>query len=295
MHWGRQYGSMIIGRCVDTLASRDEAKKAPGKPASSAGGRSSVQSVVHALDIFDYLASSGGEAGVTELAQSLHIHKSTASRLLATLNARGYVSRNPQSGKYSLGMHLVELSRVKLDQIDLRQLARPYLEDLVSSTGETAHMAVLDRGKVVYIDKVDTLQTLGMRSRIGYRIAAHCTALGKALLAELPAEELDAVLDPDKMVRFTSNTITDLDTLKLHLASVRERGYAIDDEEHEDGIRCIAAAIRDHAGRVVAAISVSGPTFRITREKADTIGRLVSDAARQLSASAGYAGPRRHV
>jgi len=274
------------------LASRGEISKTRSKSASDRSGRSSVQSVVHALDIFDYLASSGGEAGVTELAQFLGIHKSTASRLLATLNERGYVSRSPQSGKYSLGMHLVELSRVKLDQIDLRQLARPYLENLVSATGETAHLAVLDHGKVVYIDKVDTPQTLGMRSRIGYRIAAHCTALGKALLAELPAAELDSVLDTDKMVRFTSNTITDPDTLKLHLASVRERGYAIDDEEHEDGIRCIAAAIKDHAGRVVAAISVSGPTFRITREKADAIGRLVGDAARRLSASSGYVAPR---
>ncbi len=274
------------------MAHNGETKRATSKSASGANERSRVQSVVNALDILDYLASSGNEAGVTELAQFLGTHKSTASRLLATLNARGYVSRNPQSGKYGLGLHLVELSRVKLDQIDLRQLARPYLEELVSSTGETAHLAILDRARVVYVDKVDTPQTLGMRSRIGYRIAVHCTALGKALLAHVPAEELDALLDADSMVRFTSNTITDPETFKLHLASVRERGYAIDDEEHEDGIRCIAAPIKDHAGRVVAAISVSGPTFRVTREKADTIGQLVRDAACRLSAASGYVDPR---
>jgi len=283
---------MIARRCTGVLTNEDGIRRNTTGSAGGASERSWVQSVVNALSILDYLASTGNEAGVTELAQFLGTHKSTASRLLATLNARGYVSRNPQSGKYGLGLHLLELSRVKLDQIDLRQLARPYLEELVSSTGETAHLAILDRGRVVYMDKVDTPQTLGMRSRIGYRIAAHCTALGKALLAHLPAEELDAILDPDSMTRFTSNTITDLDTFKLHLASVRERGYAIDDEEHEDGIRCIAAPIKDHAGRVVAAISVSGPTFRVTREKVDTIGQLVRDAACRLSAASGYVDPR---
>ena len=274
------------------MRGKAEGAKAHGGSVSAGAARSSAQSVTHALDILDYLASSRGEAGVTEVARSLGVHKSTASRLLATLNARGYVSRDPQSGKYTLGMHLIELSRVKLDQIDLRQLARPYLEDLVYSTGETAHLAILDHGKVVYIDKVDTPQTLGMRSSVGYRIAAHCTALGKALLAELPADELDTVLEPGKMARFTSNTVTDPETLRLHLICVRERGYAIDDEEHEEGIRCIAAAVRDHAARVAAAISVSGPTFRITREKADAIGKMVSDAARRLSEASGFAAPR---
>lgn len=277
------------------MASKEETGKKTVRRVGAAGGHASVQSVVNALDILDYLSSCKGEAGVTELANSLGIHKSTASRLLATLFARGYVGRNRQSGRYSLGMHIVELSRARLDQIDLRQIAKPYLEQLVASTGETAHLAILDRGQVVYIDKADTPQTLGMRSSIGYRIAAHCTALGKALLAELPREKLDEVFSRDELVRFTPNTITDPETLKLHLAYVRERGYAIDDEEHEDGIRCVAAAIRDHAGRVVAAISVSGPTLRVTRERAESIGKLVKDVASQLSAASGYAGPHPKV
>ncbi len=123
---------------------------------------------------------------------------------------------------------------MKRDQIDPGQLARPYFEDLVSSTSWAAYLAVLGHGKVVYIDEADTPQTLGMRSSIGYRIAAHCAALAKALLAEMPADELDALLEPGRMVRFTSSTVTDRRTLRLHLISVRERGYAIDDGEHEE-------------------------------------------------------------
>lgn len=275
-------------RCDISLALESDDVIAPVRPRQRAGSRSMVQSVLNALDILDYLASCGGEASVTEVAQFLDVHKSTASRLLATLNSRGYVMRNKQTKQYSLGMRLVELSRAKLDQLDLREFARPYLEELVAATGETAHLAILDHSQVIYIDKVDTPQTLMMRSKIGYRIAAHCTALGKAIMAELPDETVDSILGSMDLVRFTANTVADPEHLKLHLASVRERGYAVDDEEHEEGIRCVAAAVKDYAGRVVAAISVSGPTMRVSRKRVDEIGRIVRDAASRLSASLGH-------
>ena len=252
-----------------------------------------IKSVANAFEVLDYLEECGAEAGVVEIAQVLGVHKSTASRLLATMESRGYVDRNAQTGKYSLGIRLVALSRAKLDQIDLRGHARHFLEELVSRTGETAHLAILDNGAIVYVDKVDTPQTLMMRSQIGYRIAAHCTALGKAILAELPDAILESVLDKQSFYRFTPNTITDPVALKEHLNRVRETGFALDDEEHEEGIRCVAAPVKDVSGRTIAAISVSGPTMRISRQRAEEMGRVVQGAARRLSESLGYVRPDR--
>jgi IclR family KDG regulon transcriptional repressor len=251
---------------------------------------STIRSVLHALKTFDYLESCGDGAGVTEIGQALGVHKSTASRLLATMESRGYVARNNVTGKYSLGMRIVELSRTKLDQLDLRTQARPFLEELVKKTEETAHLAVMDHGSIVYLDKVDTPHNLIMRSRIGYRISAHCTALGKAILAALPDDRIDVILKEEEFLRFTPNTITDPLAFKEHLNRVRIQGFAVDDEEHEEGIRCAAAIIREHTGRVAGAISVSGPTIRVSRQRVEEIGVLVVDVCRRLSESLGYSG-----
>lgn len=247
-----------------------------------------ISSVLRALDILDYLESCQENVGVTEVGQVLGVHKSTASRLLSTMESKGYVQRDNATGKYSLGMRLVELARARLDRIDVRALARPFLEELVQKTGETAHLGVLDRGLVIYVDKVDTPQVLMMRSRIGYRVSPHCTALGKAILALLRDDEIDAVLKRQSFTRFTPNTITDPLTFKECLRQVRMQGFAIDDEEHEEGIICVASGVRDHAGRVVGAISVSGPTIRVTRQQLEEFGVQVRDACRRLSSSLGY-------
>jgi IclR family KDG regulon transcriptional repressor len=258
------------------------------RSAAPAKSRQSAKSVNRVLDVLDYLDSCHSEAGVTEIGKALGVHKSTASRLLSTMETRGYVNRNDITGKYSLGIRLLELSRTKLEQLDLRFRARPFLEELVNKTNETAHLAVLNQGSVVYIDKIDTPQTLMMRSRIGYRIAAHCTALGKAILARLPSEIVDSILADNGMARFTPNTITDIPTFKEHLRRVKNQGFAIDDEEHEEGIRCAAGAILDYTGSVAGAISVSGPSIRISRQRLDEIGRVVRDVSRRLSSSLGY-------
>ena len=251
---------------------------------------SKIRSVVQALKALDYLESCGNEAGVTEVGQALGVHKSTASRLLATMESRGYVAKNDVTGKYSLGMRVVELAKTKLDQLDLRTYARPFLEELVRRTEETAHLAILDQGSIVYLDKVDTPHTLIMRSRIGYRISAHCTALGKAILAALPEAKIDAILQKDGLHNFTPNTITDPLMFKEHLRKVRIQGFAIDDEEHEEGMRCAAAIIRNHTGCVVGAISVTGPAVRVSRQRVAEIGILVRDACLRLSKSLGHNG-----
>lgn len=225
---------------------------------------------------------------MTEISKAIGVHKSTASRILATLESRSFVSRNESSSKYSLGMRLVEYARRKLDQIDVLSCARPHLEQLVRVTSETAHLALLDHREIVYIDKVDTPQTLMMRSRVGNRAPAHSTALGKAMLADLSDEALDALFDGHELPRLTSNTISDLHTLKEHLRRIMERGYAVDDEENENGIRCAAAPIRDFSGHIIAAMSVSGPTVRVSRQRLEEIGRLVADSAEGLSQALGH-------
>lgn len=247
-----------------------------------------TMSVLRALDMLDYLESCQENVGVTEVGQVLGVHKSTASRLLGTLESKGYVQRDNATGKYSLGMRVVELARSKLDRIDVRAQARPFLEELVQKTGETAHLGVLDRGSIVYVDKVDTPQVLMMRSRIGYSVSPHCTALGKAILAFLPDDEVDVVLKQQPFTRFTQNTITDPLAFKECLRKVRIQGFAVDDEEHEEGIVCAGAAVRDLSGRVAGALSVSGPTIRVTRKQMEEFGVLVRDACRRLSASLGY-------
>ncbi len=252
--------------------------------------RNTIRSVENALKALDYLESCWDEAGVTEVGQALGVHKSTASRLLATMESRGYVARNGVTGKYSLGMRIVELAKTKLDQLDLRTQARPFLEELVQKTEETAHLAIMDQRTIVYIDKVDTPHTLIMRSRIGYRVCAHCTALGKAILAALPDARANVILKEEGLPRFTPNTITDPLAFKEHLNRVRIQGFAIDDEEHEEGMRCAAAVIRDHTGGVAGAISVSGPTVRVSRQRVEEIGVLVRDVCGRLSRSLGYSG-----
>lgn len=256
--------------------------------------RNHIQTVVNALDILDYMQSCDGEVGVTEVGQALKMHKSNVSRLLSTMESKGYVNKDMESGKYTLGTRIVELAKTRLDQMDLRSHARPFLEELVKKTNETAHLAILDQGRIIYIDKVDTPQTLMMRSKIGYRAFPHCTALGKAILAALPEGEMNALLQEQSMPRLTPNTITDAVALRDHLRRVKDQGFAIDEEENEEGIRCAAAPIRDYTGHVVGAISISAPIMRVSRQQVQEIGILVRDTCCRLSATLGYVNKRQN-
>jgi IclR family KDG regulon transcriptional repressor len=273
---------------VDTTIKADPLRGLTQAKHRTGESRNTIRSVAQALKALDYLESCGDEAGVTEVGEALGVHKSTASRLLATMESGGYVARNDVTSKYSLGMRVVELAKTKLDQLDLRTYARPFLEELVRKTEETAHLAIMDQGSIVYIDKVDTPHILIMRSRIGYRISPHCTALGKAILSALPEPRRDAILQEEGLERFTPNTITDPLMFREHLRKVRTQGFAVDDEEHEEGIRCAAAVVRDHTGGVAGAISVSGPAVRVSRQRVEEIGISVRDVCHRLSKSLGY-------
>lgn len=262
--------------------SRDRIKTAENKE-----NKGSMRSVTQVLRTLDYLETCKAGAGVSEVAEALGVHKSTASRLLSTMRSEGYVARSEITGKYSLGIRLVELAKARLDQFDIRAYARPYMEELSRKTQETIHLAVLEQDKLVYIDKIDTTHILIMRSRIGYRISPHCTALGKAILSVLPEDKRDAIIEKVQFHPFTPNTITGPSALKEHLQQVTIQGFAFDDEEHEEGIRCASAPIRDHTGGVAGAISISAPITRMSKQRMEEMGILVKDACARLSASLG--------
>ncbi|HHY46428.1 MAG TPA: IclR family transcriptional regulator [Firmicutes bacterium] len=261
-----------------------------GKAARNAGALnnvSGVNSVLRAMGILDLLGRSGKRMGVTEIGAELGLHKSTVYRILSTLEQGGYVQQDLETGKYSLGTHILELGMQCLQQIDLREKAGPIMKRLSAETGEVVHLAILDGLEVVYIDKAEQSQTLTMRARIGARAHAHCTALGKVLLA-FRGNEVMAHLEGRELVRQTPNTITSVAELRAHLSLVRERGYAIDDEENEQGVRCVAVPIRNHAGTVVAAMSISAPSVRLTRERVSEVVPLILRAGRDLSEALGY-------
>jgi DNA-binding IclR family transcriptional regulator len=252
--------------------------------------------VLRALTVLEVLAREGREMGVTDLAQKLHLNKSTVHRLLQSMVAAGFVVRGKQEGEYRASIKLCELGSLVLDSLDLRNEASPHLKQLAESTGETVHLVILDDCHGVYIDKVDGPSTIRMVSRIGRRIPLYCTAVGKTLLAGLPADERDDMLRRTLAAydyrRFTPNTVADVASLIAHLDRVAAQGYALDCEENEEGVTCVAAPIRDHEGRVVAACSVSGPTFRLGASHMEAIISAVVATTCEISRSLGYSSHR---
>ena len=249
-----------------------------------------VGTLVNGLRILETLAHAGSDGlGVTEIATRLREHKSTVLRLLVTLENEGYVGQDPRTLAYHLRTKLFQLGSAGLAGMDLVKVARPHLDRLGALTGEVVHLGVLDEGEVVYIIKVESQHVINMYSRIGRRSPAHCTGLGKALIAYLPEDELDRLIERRGLHRYTANTFADPTSLKAHLAEIRARGVAFDHEEHEPGVRCVSAPVRDHTGAVVASISMAAPAMRLTPEQAEAVVGVVRDTARLISEELGYA------
>ncbi|XEQ95053.1 HTH-type transcriptional regulator XynR [Sporomusa carbonis] len=247
-----------------------------------------IQSIARAVSILEHLALNGNEDSLSNISRTIGLSKSTTYSIIATLEQLGLVQQDQVSARYSLGMKLFEWGQVVHSSMDLRKIAVPPLQDLVAKYGETAHLGVLSQGEVVYIDKVDSQHSIRIASQIGGRNPAHCTGVGKMLMAELPAIEIDKILAEKGLTKFTEKTVTDPAVLKQHLCKIREQGYAIDDEEIESGLTCVAAPIRNHCKEVVAAISLSGPTHRMNAENLDQIIADVVSTADLISAHLGY-------
>jgi len=257
--------------------------------------RKRIQSVDRALYILEVLARHDG-LGLSELSRQVGLNKSTVYRFLTTLHDCGFVRQSPETSKYSLGWKVVELSGWLLEGAELVAAARVPLKRLSEDTQEAVHLGVLDEGEVVYVSKVDSLRPIRIASRIGARVPAHCTALGKSLLAYMPAEEAAAVLRRHPPVPRTSRTRTRPEDVLASLEEVRRDGYSLDLLENEEGIICVGAPIFDNTGALLAAVSISGPDFRSADEAVATTARLVQRCARDISANLGFPvesyGPR---
>ncbi len=245
-----------------------------------------MQSVDRAVAILEILARDG-EAGVTEVARELDVHKSTASRLLAALDRRELVTQDAARGKFRLGVGIVRLAGAASQKLDVVQESRPVCRALAQEVGETVNLAILSGRDALYLDQVAGPAALSPHNWAGQRIPLHATSDGKVLLAYLSEAELKACLVPP-LRRFTEYTITAVDEFSRLLAEVRRRGFATAVDELEAGLTAIAAPVRNAEGNVVASISASGPSFRITADRIEQIAAAVRRAAVEASRRLGW-------
>lgn len=264
------------------------AERRTGKVIPSAAARTvpqQVESVRRALRILRCFRAEQPELGVTEIARELRLPKSTIHRLLATLEVEGFAYR-VNGSRYVLGWRAFELGAAVLAWSAIRQPILRRLEALVAATGETAHLGVLDEGRVLYVEKVESDRPLRMPSAVGRRLPLHCTALGKVLAAGLEDALLVRIIKRVGLPAFTPNTITDLATLRREVEKVRKNGFALDNEEIEEGLMCVAAPVVDERGATCVAISISGPVSRV-RDRLDDNIAAVREACRALSEDLG--------
>jgi IclR family acetate operon transcriptional repressor len=244
------------------------------------------------FQIIEFLAGSGDWVSLRTMARELHISAASAYRALNSLKQLGYVRQDHEDSKYQLTLKIAWLSAQVLDRQQLRQFAHPFLQHLTSVTNETTHLAVLEGTEFVYIDKVDNSQAVRMRSRVGQRGQLHSTAAGKAMLAFLPEADSQAIIKSLDFTAMTDSTITNALKFREQLALIRHQGYGVDDEENELGIRCIGSPIFDHAGRLAGALSISGWTITMTRERMPQLAPELLETCREISRQLGHEDSR---
>jgi DNA-binding IclR family transcriptional regulator len=240
-----------------------------------------VQSVDRAIDLIEAFQSGEDERGVAELAREVDLPRATVHRLLSSLTNRGFLAQDQRTGKYRLGLRLFELGSMVGNSLDVKRVAYPQMVNLMKQSGETAHLVVLDGIDVVFVDKVETDNPFRMVSQIGRRLPARFSGSGKALLSELPDAELR---------RRFSNVLDDSQVAVLldQLTAIRERGWAVDDEETQAGLRCIGTVVRDHTGSAVAGLSISGPVVRVGDKRVPVLLGYLQSAANIVSGALGY-------
>ncbi len=265
-------------------------RKAAGsrRPAKKVG--SHTQALSRGLAVLEALAATDGGATLTVLAARLGMPAPTAHRLLATLEASGYVQAD-DNGTWLIGVRAFRVGAAFLQHRNLVVQAYPFLKSLMERAGETANLAVIEGGEAVFVEQVQCRELMRMSVKLGARAPLHASGAGKAMLAAMDTDAIALTLGRQALPRHTARTLTRHEDLFAELATTRRRGYAIDDEEHAEGLRCVAAAVLDEHGEPWAALSLAGPTTRLTRERVAALGTLVRETAQALTTAVGGRGP----
>lgn len=246
-----------------------------------------IQSLARALTILEFIAHEGNGAGITAISKAAGLHKSTCFGLLHTLQELGLAQRNPKTGGYSLGLKTFMLGQAYTYNLDIRRLAQPYLHALADKALETVHLVIREGLNAVYIDKIEGPRSMAIISQVGRRARMHCTGVGKVITAHLGPAEREAVL-ARPLEKLTPYTITDPEALRAELAGIRKNGIGFDRQEIEIGLCCLAAPIFDAAGNCVAAVSISGPTTRLTKTRIMELKPHLLEATANISRLQGY-------
>ncbi len=245
-----------------------------------------INSAVRTLNLLEYL-SEKGEVSVSECSNHFNINKSTAHRFLASMKYVGFVDQNPENQKYKLSLKVFEIGNKVIEDLNLREVAKPIMHELGDKTGETINLGIIDNYDVVYIEKVLSKNTLRQDSPIGGRDPIHSTAMGKAIIAFKPLEYVEEYIKTKGLTKVTENTITNVEKFYTELKSVREKGYTIDAEETVVGLSCIAAPIFNNENKIVASVSISSPKQRLDKDIMNIYKEEVKDAARRISKQLG--------
>jgi DNA-binding IclR family transcriptional regulator len=243
-----------------------------------------IKSIDKALDLLEFLSVNEQETGITEISKKLHMGLSTVHRILTTLKSRGYVIQNQQTTKYRLGIKLFELGCAVQSTKRLVEITKPYLKQLSQSTNETANLAILEGKEVIYLDTIESPEILRTEIMAGTRTPAHCTALGKVLLAFISDLEFKSLYKSDEpLSSLTSKSISSLEELKKRLEKVKEQGYAVDREEYKIGVNCIGVPIFGRNGEAITAISITGPASRFTIDKMEKAKGELMTISKEIS------------
>lgn len=251
--------------------------------------KNGVQSVERIFHIIEVLALHRTGCSLQQVAAECGLAKSTAHRLLASLIALGYVTQDTINTQYKLTLKMFEISSGIVNDMDIMSTAKPHLDRLAQRTAEAVHLVIRDGGDIVYIYKAES-GPMGMRSRMGMRNPMYCTGVGKAILATLPAPEVEAIWKNSQPEKMTSKTIVDWDTLQEQLKQVRIKGYAVDDEENELGIRCVGVAIPGPGGRADSAFSISGLVPHLEGDRLGQVARMALETRLDILHDLGMAG-----
>lgn len=247
-----------------------------------------IQVAERLFQVIEILAENG-PMGIMELSNSLCFHKSTTHRLVASLQYMGYIRQDEDSLKYGLSLRFLEIGSQILEQTSMASLVHPSLKKLSEQTGETIHLVRREGTEAVYIDKVESnVSSIRMVSRVGSRIPLYCSGVGKALLAELADEDIREIWEASEIRQFTPNTITTFEDLMARIEQVRVNGYAVDDEENEEGVRCVAVSLKDYHRKPVHALSISAPVGRMTEERMHELEEKVLQFKEELAKTLGF-------